>query len=483
MSRSDPSCGSRRYAVIGGGISGLTASYRLEQLLPTASVELFEASGQLGGVLSTRREDGYLVEQGADSFIRKLPWAVELCEELGLSDQLIETNPVGRRALVVRDGRLHPVPEGFVIMRPHRIGPVLRTPLLTWRAKLRLFRERWVGSPTEIKDANYDESVASFATRRLGREVFEQLVQPLLAGIYTADPHRLSLAATMPEMIESERLHGSLTHAVRAKKRTAKQSDADSQESGARYASFVTLRGGLRQLVETLADRLPRENIHLDTKITSVSQTDDRQWTLQEENGTQHGPFDGIIVALPAPRAASLLESEDSELSELLGKISYASSAIVNVVYKREQIAHDLDGFGFVVPTVEQRDIVAASFSSVKFVDRAPDDEVLIRIFLGGALQPELVDLQDDQIRQLALENLDQLLGIEGNPSQIELLRWREKMPQYHVGHVQLVESIENRAAQLDGLELAGNAYHGVGIPQCVRSGDRAARRFADRNS
>ncbi len=476
------SSNSPQFAVLGGGITGLTAAYRLTQLMPHASVEVFEASSELGGVLSTRREDEYLIEQGADSFLKKLPWAVELCEELGLGDEILPTNPMGRRALVVRDGRLYPVPEGFVILKPHRMIPILLTPLLSWSGKLRLLRERWIGSPEELQATDYDESVASFATRRLGQEAFERLVQPLLAGIYTADPHQLSLAATMPDAIEAEREHGSLTRAIlkKAKEEVTSSEESDARASGARYAGFVTLRQGLKQLIETLAEHLPAEKLHLNIAIHSLKKNENSQWTIRQRDGTTWGPYNGVIVALPAPRAAEIIRDVDAPLGELLGRISYASSGIVCMVYRRDQIAHDLDGFGFVVPSVEGRKIIAASFSSVKFPGRAPEDQVLVRVFLGGALQPELVDLSDEKLQELAQTDLTQLLGVTGQPLRVDVVRWHEKMPQYHVGHVQLVDTIEKRAADIEGLELAGNAYRGVGIPQCVRSGEAAARRIAE---
>jgi len=276
------SSNSPRFAVLGGGITGLTAAHRLTQLAPHSTVEVFEASSQLGGVLSTRCEDEYLIELGADSFLKKLPWAVELCEELGLGDELLPTNPTGRRALVVRDGRLHPVPEGFVILKPHRIVPILLTPLLSLKGKLRLLRERWIGSPKELYEADFDESVASFATRRLGQEAFERLVQPLLAGIYTADPNQLSLAATMPDAIEAERDHGSLTRAILKKAKLdgagVDNEESDSRASGARYAGFVTLRQGLKQLIETLAESLSTENFHFNTPVRSLKKNGNGRW-------------------------------------------------------------------------------------------------------------------------------------------------------------------------------------------------------------
>jgi len=466
-----------RIAVVGGGISGLTAAYRLTKLLPHAEVELFEAGERLGGVVQTRREGVGLMECGADSFITKLPAAVELCKELGLGDEIIPTNSKPRRALILHGGELLPVPAGFVQMRPERYGPMLSSRLLSWRGKLRLLAERWIPSPGSLGEEDFDESVASFATRRLGKEVFERLVQPLLAGIYTADPYRLSVAATMPTVIEAEREYGSLMKAMFAARR--KTADAAS-DSGARYGSFVTLRNGLGDLIHALEQRLDEKSIHLQTQIHSIAREPAGHWTLTTTAASQPLDFDGIIIALPAPRASQLLMNADPKLSQSLSEIEYASSAVVGLVYQRDQIADSLNGFGIVVPTVEGRPIVAASFSSIKFPNRALAGQVLIRVFLGGALKPELMEKTDVELLELAKEELSKILGITGDPLQSHIARWIEKMPQYHVGHLQLVGRIESQVASCHGLELAGNAYRGVGIPQCVQSGNSAARRLID---
>lgn len=466
-----------RFAVIGGGISGLTAAYRLTQLAPEAEIELFEAGPGLGGVLSTQVTDPYLMELGADSFINKLPAAVELCHELGLEDRIIPTNLERRRALVLAGGKLHPVPAGFVQMRPQRISSMLTTPILSWKGKLRLLAERWISKASGLENSDYDESVASFATRRLGREVCERLVQPLLAGIYVADARKLSVAATMETAITAEREHGSLQKAVLAAQSAESTS---SNASGARYGSFVTLKGGLAELVQTLAKQLQTATIHLNSPIESVTRGTSHRWSIRTLSGEFKEGFDGVVTALPAPRTADALQELDEELSQDLRSIPYASSAVVVFAYRREQIREPLEAFGIVVPEVEGRRIVAASFSSLKFPGRAPDDEVLIRVFLGGALQSELLDLTDEELIGVAQEEVTEILDISGSPLRSELVRWQEKMPQYHVGHLQIVSRIENRVAAIRGLELAGNAYRGVGIPQCVKSGDSAARRLVE---
>ncbi len=468
-----------RFAIVGGGVTGLAAAHRLAKLAPQAAITLFESDSRLGGVLETHRQEGFLLERGADSLLTKHHWAIDLCQELDLEDQLIPTNTEHRRALVVHQGKLHRVPEGFVLMRAGRLLPILRTPVLSLLGKLRLLTEPWRGHPDALHQAEYDESVASFARRRLGRETLQRLVQPLLAGIYTADPEKLSLAATMPEFLDAERQHGSLRRAIAvAKREQADTTAADDHSSGARYGQFVSLRDGMGSLIDALRQNISGVDVRLETQVTSVCRNTEGQWAIRTAQGEQPDPFGGVLIATPAPLGAKLLEPFDPRLSTLLRKISYASSAVVNLAYRRDQIAHALNGFGFVVPAIERRKILAASFSSVKFPGRVPDAQVLVRAFFGGAMQREVVELPDDELQRWAESELGELLGIQGEPSLVDIVRWRGRMPQYHVGHVQLVDGIESQVAQHSGLELAGNAYRGVGIGCCIHSAQSAAERL-----
>jgi oxygen-dependent protoporphyrinogen oxidase len=334
-------------------------------------------------------------------------------------------------------------------------------------------------------DPNYDESVASFATRRLGRETFERLVQPLIAGIFVADAHRLSLAATFPEFLEAEREHGSLWRSLRtspaagAEPLFEPEPQSRRQAAGARYGKFVTLRRGMRALVEALADSLPDDAIQLATPVTSIVRSDQGPWRLTTASAATPEHFDGVILATPAPPAALLAKQFDPQLSGLLQRIDYASSAVLTLVYPRERIAHPMNGFGAVVPAIENRPIIAASFLTVKFPHTAPKERAVIRVFLGGVLHPEMIDRGDEKLLAIARQELADLLGAQGEPIVTHVARWRESMPQYHVGHLELVAAIETRIAAHVGLELAGNGYRGVGIPQCVRSGRTAAERLA----
>lgn len=457
-----------RVAVVGGGIAGLAAAHRLREIAPSLEVALLEAGHRLGGALQTEHQDGYLLELGADNFITNVPWGVDLCRRLGIAEQLLPTRTSQRRAMVVHRRQLVPVPAGFHLLAPSRMLPIVQTPLLSWPGKLRLLAEWLVPRRRETAD----ESLASFARRRLGREAFERLVQPLVAGIYTADAEKLSMQAALPRFLEMERRHGGL---IRAARRQDQGDGADS--SGARYGLFVTPRGGMASLVDALAARLPAGTVRLNTPVREIKPAGDGGWHVSIGGGAER--FQSVVVAAPAPVAAGLIGGFDADLAANLREIPYAGSAIVLVGYRREQIAHPLESFGFVVPAIERRGILAGSFSSVKFEGRAPEGRVLIRVFLGGADRPDQLELADDALRRIAIDELAELLGARGEPELTRVVRWPASMPQYYVGHVQLVERIEGLAARYATLALAGNAYHGVGVPNCIHSGEQAAERVA----
>lgn len=455
----------RRIAVIGGGISGLAAAHRIVELEPDAEVKLFEAGDRVGGVLDTVYRDGFVVERAGDMLTTKDPWALDLCRRVGIEDQLINTNEQHRRAFIVHRGRLEPVPEGFTLMSPARIWPVLKTRLLSWSGKLRLARERYIRP--RVDDS--DESLEAFAVRRLGREVYERLVQPLIGGIYTADPTKLSMQAAMPEFVAMEREFGSLTRGVQEK--VAKQ---QREGTGARYGMFVAPCNGMSSLINAIVARLPSDCVQLNSRVQNVTRVGDH-WKVLVEGQDDPLEFDALIIATPAQHAAGLLHQSQPTLANELAKISYASVAIPLLSYRRDQIDHPLDGFGVVAPFVEKRQVLSVSFASIKFPGRAPDDCVLFRVFIGGACQADLVDLPDDKLFEIAEQELRELLGVRGEPQLRELVRWRKAMPQYHLGHLDRVGRIETLVSDLPNFELAGNAYRGVGIPFCIRSGETAA--------
>jgi len=478
-------------AVIGGGISGLAAAHRLIELAAAAQapirVALFEAGPRLGGVIHTERFGDSLVELGADSFITNKPWAIDLCRRVGLEDRLISTDPKYRRAFVLHNGRPAPVPDGFLLMAPAKVWPVVTSRILSPLGKLRMGFDYFIPRRTDVAD----ESVASFVRRRLGREALDRLVQPLVAGIYTSDPERLSLQATLPRFIEMERRHGSL---IRAARRDAPDNNDSTpgdrnnggiRESGARYGLFVSLQEGLSELVDALSRRITAAGeIHLDARVSSLIRLTGPEEGFSLSFATDLGAsthtttFDAVIVALPADRAADLVWPIDSALAGALAEIEYASSAIVCTGHSLADIADPLNASGLVVPAVEKRQILSVSFASRKFAGRAPQGHVVLRTFLGGALQPEVLTHTDDELVRIALSELREILGVRGEPRFSAVSRHDRAMPQYYVGHLDRIRRIEQLISSQPRLALAGNAYAGVGIPDCVHSGQLAAERI-----
>ncbi len=471
--------------VVGAGISGLAAAHRLTELAPDWSVVLLESADRPGGVLYTERCGGYLLEHSADSFLSNVPEAMALCRRVGLED-LVGTRPEARRAYVVRRGRLLAIPEGFSLMAPMRVWPLLATSILSWRGKLRVLGE-WFVPP---RRDGVDESLAEFACRRLGREAFERLVQPLVAGIYTSAAERLSMAAALPRFVELERNHGSVARGLRREARAARarralggasrsdpgaavQGRDDAHSAGARYGLFVAPRDGLSSLVSAVAARLPPDALRLRTRVEQLHRNE-RHWELELQGGTRLAA-DALVLAVGAPEAARLLAPVHAAIAAELGAIEYAGTTLVLLGYARDAFPQVPQGSGFVVPAIENRRILAASFASEKFPRRAPPDRVLVRVFVGGATQPELLELSDEEVASLARAELAELVGIRGEPELVRVVRWTRQMPQYHVGHLARLERIKTHLAELPGLLLAGNAYHGVGIPHCIRSGEHAA--------
>jgi len=462
-----------RVAIIGGGISGLAAAHHLRELAPAVDVVLLESGPRLGGVLHTTHQGGYLMEAAADNFLTAPPDALDLCRRLGLENQLIEPNLSHRQALVVHRGRLQPIPAGFLVMAPSQIRPLLSSPILSWRGKLRAAVEYFLPR----KKGGEDESLQSFVCRRFGMELFERLAQPLVGGIYTADPQRLSIEATMPRFRQMEREHGSLLRALLHQRRTPPDEQSG---SGARYAQFATLRNGMSNLVGALASQLPEEAVRLDTPVEGLYQAGRDRWLVS--SGGRHPslfPVDGVIVTVPAHHSAKLLAGVDARAANELRQIGYASCAVVSLGYRRDQIGHPLNGFGCVVPLVEKRLILSCSFSSVKYPGRAPDGSVLLRVFIGGACQSDLLRLPRAHLVELAHRELADLLQIRGTPTLRHIVRQQRAMPQYHVGHGARVARIEARLARFSSFALAGSALYGVGVPACIRSGEAAAARIA----
>ena len=465
----------RRVVVLGGGVTGLVACYRLLQASRAQNtpleIHLIEASQRLGGVIETEIEDSVLMEKGPDCFLTSKPEGVELCEELGLGGELIGTNERYRRSFVLRGDELLPVPEGYYLLAPYRVGPFMTTPIFSPLGKLRMAMD--VLLPRKKGDA--DESLADFVRRRFGREALERMAQPMVAGIYSADPEELSLQATMPQFHEIEREHRSLILGLR-KRMQRRASDEGVSASGPRYGLFVSFARGMGVLVDALAEKISGAMVRTGCRAESLEKKE-KGWRVYLQDG-EGMDADAVCVALPPSTAARMLKKASPGISEELMSIPSGSLATLNLVYQAEQVADPLHAMGFVVPATENKTLLACSFSSTKFAGRAPEGRVLIRAFAGGEAASK-AGLADEELVRKLIDELRPILGITGEPEGNVFYRYEESLPHYLVGHLEKVRRIERELEAAPGLALAGNACSGVGIPDCVKSANEAAEKIS----
>jgi len=461
----------KRVAIIGGGISGLSTAFHLQQHRRNgAQIEyvLLEKSTRLGGTILTQHVDDCIVEAGPDSFLSEKPWASELCRELGIADELIASNDAQRKTYILRNGRLLPIPAGLVFMVPTEILPTLVSPLFSMRTKLRMACEL-LQSPSEPQE---DESVAALIDRHYGAEVVERLADPLLCGIYGGEAASLSSHAVLPRFVEMARSRGSLGRAMLSAKKNSRNQTSVSRPL------FTSLRSGMQQMVEAIVAQLPVESLRRRSPVRSL-QPGENGWCLSTESATvEH--FDFIVLATPARVAGTLLQLNGSapeaqaELSRELLAIEYTSSVTVTLSYKKATVNLP-PGFGFLVPRTEGKRMLACTFVHQKFPYRAPPDRALLRCFLGGSRDQNVVAASDDELANIVREDLRQILGLNAEPLFTRVFKWKAAMPQYAVGHLDHMNRIEKLLNRLPGLALAGNGYRGIGLPDCIHSGMEAA--------
>jgi oxygen-dependent protoporphyrinogen oxidase len=459
-----------RVAIIGGGIAGLATAYYLQEKARQAglplSYNLIESGPSFGGKIVTDEQDGFVIEGGPDSFITQKPAALRLCRELGLEDRLLGTNDAQRKVYVLDGGRLRPLPDGVMLVVPTRFTPFALSPLISLPGKARMGLDIFI--PPRREEG--DESLADFIRRRLGQEALDKIAEPLMAGIHVADPERLSLEATFPRFIRLEQKYGSLIKGMLAQKR--QRTVQDSNGTGRRASLFMTLRGGLRELVEALVARLEGELLS-GTGVVELARSADGYHVRLADGGTLVA--DAVILATPAYAAADLVEPLHPHLAAELRAIRYVSTATVSLGFRHAEFEHPLDGFGFVVSARDGSKLMACTWTSTKFNQRAPGEYVLLRAFVGGPRNQELVELPDEEILQLVREELRQTMGVNAEPVLTRIYRWPGANPQYDVGHLERVDQMEAMAADLPGLYLTGSAYRGVGLPDCIQQGENAA--------
>ena len=458
-----------RVVVIGGGISGLAAAVTLREA--GIDVVLMEASSRLGGPIHTERRDGYIIDAGPDSFLSSKPGGLDFARRLGIDDQVVGTAPDGGGTFIVHNGRMQPLPEGITMLVPTQFRQILESPLLDLRGKLRLLADYFIPA----RRGNGDEPVGAFMRRRVGRQAFENLAEPLLSGIFAGDANQLSILATFPRLRDAEQRHGGLIRAALA----ARRSPARPPSTRA-YTPFVGLRNGLGTLIEAAARRVGEDNIYRDTAAISVERGNDGGFTVEASAG-QRFEADAVILATPARPTADLLEPHAPEAARLLRKIPYVSSATVSMGFRERDVRERAGGRGFVVPKVEGFDLTAVTWSSRKFAGRAPEGEALLRGFVGRAGNEEPAFLPDDRVIEIVRRDLATITGLVAEPLFARVYRWHHAMPQYHVGHLERVAAIERDVARIPSLAVTGAAYHGVGIPDCISNATATARRIAEK--
>jgi oxygen-dependent protoporphyrinogen oxidase len=470
----------RHVVIIGGGIAGLSTAYALQERARLGGIPLtctlVEAQDRLGGVILTERVDGFVIEAGPDSLLTQKPWGLELCHSLGLGDRLVGTNERQRTVYILWDGRLQPLPAGLALIVPTRLGPLLWNPLLSWPGKIRMGLEYLL--PPRPSDG--DESLAAFVRRRLGSEALDKIAEPLLAGIYAGSAQDMSLLATFPRLRELEVAHGGLIRGMLAQHRTRRQtlSATDTQPT----ALFMAPRGGMAEIIEALVSRLDQVDLRLGETVQRViphgNSVAGAPGYAVHLDGATTLQAEAVVFATPAHITARLVEGFHPRLAEALNAIPYASSATISLAYRRLDVPHPLDGFGFLVGKHEGRRITAATWTSSKFPHRAPTDHVLIRSFLGGVGREDLVWREDTALIQLVCEELGAILGITTAPVLARVYRWERANPQYLVGHLERIDAMERMLASYPGLFLAGSAYRGVGVPDCIYQGVQTAKRL-----
>lgn len=465
----------KRIAVIGGGIAGLSAAYELERSRQQgADIDyvLYEGAPRLGGVLTTERVEGCLIEAGPDSFLSEKPWAADLCRELGIGGELIGSNDGQRKTYILLDNRLVPMPDGLMFLVPTHLMSTMLSPLFSLSTKIRMARE-WFYPPHKVTNPTHgeDETVAALVERHYGREMVERLADPLLSGVYGGEAAQLSVRAVLPRFADMEAKYGSLGRAMIATQKVAERKKTASSDSS-QQPIFSSLRDGMQRLVDVLSARLDPVCVRLGLPIREV-QRREYGWLVATEAGGSS--FDAVILAAPTTAAATLLRNSTPALSQELAEIRYSSSVTAGLIYDEKVAAALPAGFGFLVPRIEGKRMLACTFTHNKFPHRAPANRCVLRCFLGGSRDDAVLNLSNEEILSIVRCELTEILGITAEPLAARVYKWRSTMPQYGVGHLDRMERIRQLLQETPRLTLAGNGYRGIGVPDCIRTGREAA--------
>lgn len=492
--------GKKRVVIIGGGVAGLAGALAVKRAAEEGRAVdwiLLEKDDRLGGKILTERIDGFIVDGGPDCFLSEKPWVAQMAARLGISSRLLPSNDARKRTFIYSRGRFHELPDGVMMMVPTKFLPFLTTSLFSWPGKVRMGMDLVIPRRKAVDD----ETLASFVRRRLGRECLEKLAEPMVAGVHASDPERMSLRATFPRFLQMEEKHGSLIRAFLAARRNAPRHQPT---EGPPRTYFMSFRGGMQELTDAMANAAGRERLLTGRKVVqiegprlSADQVPSRvgathasplqgdvgmdvgqgtRYVVHVEGG-QAFKADAVIVSAEAHMAAGMLSALDHELAGLLEAIPWTSAATISLAFRHDRIRHDLAGFGFLVPSVEKRKIMASTWSSTKWIGRAPEGHALIRLFVGGPHNRALVEMEDAELIRIARDELKETMGIYAEPEFVRVYRWVDGMPQYTLGHLDRLEAMERRLAHHPGLYLCGASYRGIGTGDCINSAEQAVAR------
>lgn len=464
----------KKVVVIGGGVAGLGAAFKLRRAMDAgADVEfvLLEKDGVIGGKIRGENPDGFVIDGGPDCFLTQKPAVHRIARLLGVTDQLLPSDESRKRTWIMAGGQLHELPDGVMMMVPTKFWSFVTTGLFTWPGKIRMALDLVIPKKSDPGD----ESLASFVKRRMGRECLDRLAEPLVGGVHASDPETMSLEATFPRFLEMEQKNGSLIKGfvdARLKMEKAKREARRSGTPPRKSTFFTSFKGGMHQLTDRMADASGRDRIRTDAAVRAI-QPNGEAWRIVLADG-ESLDADGVIVATEGYAAAELLGPLSAEVGAALGEIPHTSSATVSLAFDVADLDIDLDAFGVLCPLAEGRQIMAITYSSTKWPGRSPKNRVLFRGFVGGPHNQEVLGYSDEALSEIVLSELRAILGVTGDPVLRRVFRWERGMPQYTLGHLERVALVERWTAETRGLAAAGGSYRGVGIPNCIESGEAA---------
>jgi oxygen-dependent protoporphyrinogen oxidase len=467
----------RKIVIIGGGIAGLAASYKIVRAAEAGNdVEfaLIEKDPRLGGKIATEYVDGFTVDGGPDCFLTEKPAVHRIAKMLGIFEEELPTDDARKRTFILSRGRLHDLPDGVMMFAPTKFWPFATTSLFSWPGKLRMGMDLLIKRKPVTGDGPEDETLESFVVRRMGRECLDRLAEPLVGGVHASDPAKMSLAATFPRLLEMEQTYGGMIKGFyAARKKVAEMRKKYPPKPGAKPRTFFTsFEAGMQYLTDAMADAAGRDRMHTGVAATGLSRTAEG-WVISLDDGAVL-EADAVIVATESWAAERLVRPVDETIADALAGIEHSSSATVSLAFEESEVGIDMNAFGVLCPLVENRSLMAATLSSTKWPGRAPEGKVLLRGFVGGPHNQAIMAESDERLAEIVLKELREVLGVKGNPLFTKVFRWDRGMPQYTMGHLDRVDAIETRSAQVPGLALAGGSYRGVGLPNCVESGERA---------